>query len=79
MLFTMENRYQLVHPLLKPLKILNSKEKAEIERTYAGISAPFTSIFVDDWMSVAIGGSVGDIIGMADTTGVTYRRVIARG
>ena len=77
MLFTMENRYQRVHPLLKPLKILNPK--AEIERTYAGISAPFTSIFVDDWMSVAIGGSVGDIIGMADTTGVTYRRVIARG
>jgi hypothetical protein len=31
MLFTMENRYQLVHPLLKPLKILNPKEKARHE------------------------------------------------
>ena len=78
MLFTMESRYQLVHPLLKPLKILNPKEKAEIERTYAGINAPFTSVFVDDWLAISIGGSVGDIIGMADRVGMTYRRVIAR-
>jgi len=64
--------------MLKPARLLTESEKKCILENFAEHNAPIHTIYVDDFLSIALDAKIGDLICMKDSVSEVYRQVISR-
>ncbi len=70
--------FYMIHPLLKPMKILNEKEKKEVYEFFNHYQSILPIIYEDDWICKELGAKINDIICIQDIKSRLYRLVVSR-
>lgn len=72
------NGFQILHPLLRPSKILSNHEKKDVIEYFKYNNSNIPTIFIDDFICRELCAKVGDIICMQDIKSKLYRIVIEK-